>query len=68
MVEAHGGLQQRIETTAPGPRTLRAVTRQGDADDAGSPVGEIGRPETQRGKAARTVALHEDMRPADDTL
>ena len=64
MVEAHGGLHQRIEAAAAGPRALRAIGRERDADDAGPQRRELRRPEAQRLEAAGPVTLHEHMRLA----
>lgn len=68
MIEADGGLHQRVEATLAAPQAGIAVGAQRHADDAGACLGQRGRAEAQFAAPAGAITLHEDMRVADQMM
>jgi hypothetical protein len=62
MIEAHRGLHERIESATRCPRTLRAIRRERDADDARPLGSELLRTIAEIAQSAGPIALHEHMR------
>ena len=66
VVEAHGGLHQRIEAAPLRPGALRAVGRERDVDDAGAPLAPSARARSpaRPGRRADSPARTHAHRPA----